>query len=76
MDSPTKDRIDGGIDSVAGHAKGAAGDLTGDRTLQREGEADQMAGDAQRALADAKDKAGELKDKAGDALGNLLGRDR
>ena len=48
-------------DEAKGRIKEAAGDLTGDKDLQREGKVDQVSGKAK----DAVDKAG---DKAKDAL--------
>jgi uncharacterized protein YjbJ (UPF0337 family) len=51
----------GEMDKTKGRAKEAAGDLTGDRDLEREGKTDQAAGNI-------KDKAGEAVDKVKDAL--------
>ena len=54
-----------GMESKADRAKGrlkeAGGDLTGDRELRREGQADQ-------AGADVKEKVEQAKDKATDAI--------
>jgi uncharacterized protein YjbJ (UPF0337 family) len=51
-------------DQVKGHAKEAAGKVTDDERLEREGKADRLAGDA-------KEKAEHLKDKASDAVDNV-----
>src|SRR3979490_2417976 len=44
-------------DQAKGRIKQAAGDLTGDRDLKREGKADEVAGKAKQAVGDMKDKA-------------------
>ena len=50
---------DGTADEAKGRIKEAAGDLTGDEGLQREGQADQASGEAKNTI----DKAAErLKD--------------
>jgi uncharacterized protein YjbJ (UPF0337 family) len=53
---------DGAGDSAKGNLKEAAGDLTGDKDLQREGKVDQASGSV-------KDKVGDAADAAKDALG-------
>jgi uncharacterized protein YjbJ (UPF0337 family) len=53
------------FDDMKGRAKEAAGDLTDDEGLQREGKVDQ-------AGAKIKDKVDDVKDKVGD----LLNRDK
>jgi uncharacterized protein YjbJ (UPF0337 family) len=50
-----------GMDEAKGRMKEAAGDLTDDEELQREGKIDQ-------ASATAKEKAENLKDKASDVI--------
>jgi uncharacterized protein YjbJ (UPF0337 family) len=49
------------MDDMKGRAKEAAGDLTGDKKLQREGKVDQ-------ASADVKDKANKVVDKVKEKL--------
>lgn len=44
------------IDDAKGRIKEAAGDLTGDKDLQREGKADQAAGKIKRLIDDIKNK--------------------
>jgi uncharacterized protein YjbJ (UPF0337 family) len=53
---------DGTFDDGKGRVKEAAGDLTGDKDLQREGKIDQATGTV-------KDKVGDAADKAKDILG-------
>jgi uncharacterized protein YjbJ (UPF0337 family) len=48
-------------DKMKGHVKEAAGDLTGDKDLEREGKVERTAGNI-------KEKAGEAVDKVKDAL--------
>jgi uncharacterized protein YjbJ (UPF0337 family) len=52
---------DGKFDDIKGRAKEAAGDLTDDDDLRREGKADQAAGKV-------KDKANEVVDKVKDKI--------
>ena len=42
--------------NVGGRAKEAAGDLTGDKEMQREGKVDQATGDLKEKIGDASDK--------------------
>ena len=53
---------DGAFDDGKGRIKEAAGDLTGDKDLQREGKVDQATGTV-------KDAVGDVADKAKDVLG-------
>jgi uncharacterized protein YjbJ (UPF0337 family) len=52
------------MDKAKGRTKQAAGDLTGDDELQREGKRDETAGKA-------KDKIDKAGDKAGDAVDSV-----
>jgi len=52
---------DGAGDNLKGNIKEAAGDLTGDRDLEREGKVDQASGTV-------KDKVGDATDKVKDIL--------
>ena len=47
-------------DEATGRVKEAAGDLTGDKDLQREGKTDQAAGKAKDAVDKVADKAKDL----------------
>lgn len=55
------------FDDAKGRMKEAAGDVTGDEDLQREGKADQAAASVKDKLHQAKEKAGDMVDKAKDA---------
>ena len=50
-------------DEVKGRVKEAAGDLTGDKDLQREGKVAQASGKTKDAIDRAADKAKELVDR-------------
>lgn len=52
-----------GIDDVKGRAKEAAGDLTNDKDLKREGKADQAGDKVKEAVDSAKDKVTDLFDR-------------
>jgi uncharacterized protein YjbJ (UPF0337 family) len=56
---------------MKGRVKEAAGDLTDDKELQREGKIDQAAGKAKEGLSDAvekvRDKLRETNDRSGDS---------
>ncbi len=56
---------DGTVDDGKGRLKEAAGDLTGDKDLQREGKVDQATGTVKDAVGDVADKAKDIlgKDK-------------
>lgn len=60
--------MEGKRDELKGRAKEAAGDLTDDDDLEREGKADQVAGKAKQFLEDAKEKGEDLIDKVKDKV--------
>lgn len=51
------------MDEYKGRAKEAAGDLTDNERLQREGEADQAQGKVKQTFENLKDKAEDLVDR-------------
>jgi uncharacterized protein YjbJ (UPF0337 family) len=53
-------------DDIKGRVKEAAGDLTDDEELKREGKTDRAAGSVKEKLDKAKEKGEELVDKAKD----------
>jgi uncharacterized protein YjbJ (UPF0337 family) len=55
--------MSGEADKVKGRVKQAAGDLTDDKDLEREGKKDETAGKAKGAVGEAKDKVNETIDK-------------
>ena len=60
--------MSGEMDQVKGRVKQAAGDLTDDRDLEREGERDEAAGKLKEKVEDVKDQVDDaidtVKDKA------------
>lgn len=62
--------MSGTTDDLKGRAKEAAGDLTGDEDLQREGKVDQAKGTVKDKVTDAKnwveDKVDKVTDKVND----------
>jgi uncharacterized protein YjbJ (UPF0337 family) len=59
-----KDRVEGAAKNVGGKIKEAAGKVTGDEKLKREGQADQVAGKVQNVVGGVKDKLREEDDKS------------
>jgi uncharacterized protein YjbJ (UPF0337 family) len=60
--------MDNDLDQAKGRIKQAAGDLTDNEDLKKEGQADENAGKVKEFLEDAKDKAEDLVDKIKDRL--------
>ena len=61
-------------DQVKGHAKEAAGILTGDKDLESEGKTDRRTGEAEEKVDHAKDKVEEVIDSTKDKV--ELGADK
>lgn len=62
--------MSGAMDKVTGRAKQAAGDLTDNDELEREGEADEAAGKAKDAVDDVKDGVNDAIDNVKDRFDN------
>ncbi|HEY7668907.1 MAG TPA: CsbD family protein [Actinomycetota bacterium] len=62
-----EDRIEGKWDEAKGKAKEAAGDLTDDPDLEREGEKDQMKGAGKQAVGHVKEAGRKVKEAVEDA---------
>jgi uncharacterized protein YjbJ (UPF0337 family) len=60
--------MEGKADDLKGRAKEAAGDLTDNDDLKREGKADRAGGKVKEFLEDAKDKGEEIVDKVKDKV--------
>jgi uncharacterized protein YjbJ (UPF0337 family) len=58
--------MDNDLDQAKGRIKQAAGDLTDNEDLKKEGKADENAGKVKEFLEDAKDKAEDMVDKIKD----------
>jgi uncharacterized protein YjbJ (UPF0337 family) len=63
MDDFNKDRVEGTADKLKGNLKESAGDVSNDRDLQDEGQADQVKGAGKDTVGKAKDAASDLLDK-------------
>ena len=59
--------MSGEADKISGRIKQAAGDLTDDQDLRREGQKDEAAGKVKGAIDDAKDLLNDAVDKGRDA---------
>lgn len=55
-------------DQVKGHAKEAAGVITGDKDLESQGKTDRRTGEVEEKIDQLKDKVDEVIDKAKDAM--------
>jgi uncharacterized protein YjbJ (UPF0337 family) len=54
-----RDRVEGAAKNVGGKIKEAAGKVTGDEKMKREGQADQVVGKVQNTVGGVKDKLRE-----------------
>lgn len=60
--------MDKDLDQAKGRIKQAAGDLTDNERLKKQGKADETAGKAKEFLEDVKDKADDMVDRARDRV--------
>ena len=77
MALPNKDELEGKWEQTKGSVKEGVGNLTGDRDLEAEGEAEQAGGKAQEGWGSVKRGVGEAVDSVGDAIsdaGNKINR--
>ena len=58
-----RDRVEGAAKNVGGKIKEAAGNLSGDEKLKREGQVDQLTGKVQNTVGGAKDKIRDKQDE-------------
>ena len=58
-----RDRVEGAAKNLGGKIKEAAGKVTGDEKLKREGQADQVVGKVQNTGGGLKDKVRESEDE-------------
>lgn len=56
------------VDEAKGRVKEAAGDLTNDQDMKREGKADQASSQVKEKVEQAKEAASDMVDKAKDAV--------
>lgn len=70
MSIPNKDEVEGKAENIGGKIKEGIGNLTGDRNLEAEGEADQAEGQTQETWGKVKRGVGDTIDAVGDAISN------
>ncbi|HVE93256.1 MAG TPA: CsbD family protein [Actinomycetota bacterium] len=63
-------------EELKGRAKQAAGDLTDNRDLKREGKIEEGTAEVKQKADDLGDKAGDLAGRAGDAIKNATTKDK
>ena len=68
MSYPNEDQAEGKWEQAKGWVKDKAGEVTGDRDLEAEGEADRAAGKGQEAWGDVKSGLGDAIKGIGDAI--------
>ena len=68
MSYPNEDQAEGKWEQAKGWVKDKAGEVTGDRDLEAEGEADRAAGKGQEAWGDVKGGVGDAIKGIGDAI--------
>ena len=61
-----RDRVEGSAKNLGGKIKEAAGKVTGDEKLKREGQTDQVTGKVQNVVGGLKDKIRENDDEKGE----------
>ena len=69
MGIPNKDEMKGKFERAKGTVKDKAGEMTGDRDLESEGEAQRAGGRMQEGFGTARRKVGEAINDLGDAVG-------
>jgi len=70
MSIPNRDEVDGKWEQVKGTVKDKVGEVTGDRDLEAEGEAQNAGGEAQETWGKFKRGVGDTIDAVGDAISN------
>lgn len=70
MSIPNNDEVEGKVENFKGKVKEGVGNLTGDRDLEAEGEADQAEGQTQETWGKLKRGVGDAVDAVGDAISN------
>ena len=70
MSVPNNDEMEGKFEQAKGWVKDKAGEATGDRDLEAEGEAQHAEGEAQETWGKFKRGVGDAVDSVGDAISN------
>ncbi len=69
MGIPNKDEIQGKWEQAKGAVKDKLGEVTGNRQLEEEGEAEHAQGEAREGVGEARRKVGETIKDIGDKIG-------
>ena len=69
MGIPNSDEMEGKFDQAKGAVKDKVGEMTGDREMEAEGEADRASGNVQEGFGTARRKVGETINDIGDKIG-------
>jgi uncharacterized protein YjbJ (UPF0337 family) len=64
------------MEDIKGRVKEAAGDLTDDEQLEREGKLDQASANVKEKVGDASEKAKEGVEKVKDKVGDAMDKDK
>ncbi len=70
MSTPNKDEAEGKWEQTKGWVKDKAGEVTGDRDLEAEGEAQRVEGEGQETWGKVKRGVGDTVDAVGEAISN------
>lgn len=70
MGLPNKDEMEGKFDQASGAVKDKVGEVTGNRDLESEGEAQRAGGNVQEGFGTARRKVGEAVEDIGDKIGH------
>ena len=70
MSLPNHDEVEGKWDKAKGWVKDKAGEVTNDRDLEAEGEADRVEGEGKETWGKFKRGVGDAIDSVGDAISN------
>lgn len=70
MSVPNKDEVEGKWEQAKGWVKDKAGEVSGDRRLEAEGEAQNAGGKTQESWGKVKHGVGDAVDAVGDAISN------
>lgn len=71
MSIPNKDELEGKYEQAKGTVKEKVGELTNDRQLEREGQADQAEGETQETWGKVKRGVSDAVDAVGDAISDV-----
>ena len=70
MGFPNRDEVEGKLDQASGAVKDKVGEVTGNRDLEAEGEAQRAGGNMQEGFGTARRKVGEAVEDIGDKIGH------